>query len=93
MTVAQYEVLGHVFLKATRPGLSAVVRTTKEGQDDRQLLTPVNTYATDQEPNLSIVPGGTDISFYTHFPALRTGLLLSNVPAGPVLSAYHEALC
>jgi len=27
------------------------------------------------EPNVSIVPGGTDISFLRHFPALRTGLL------------------
>jgi hypothetical protein len=38
----------------------------------------------DQEPNVSIVPGGTDISLLHHFPALRTGLL-SLSPSGTSL--------
>ena len=70
MTVAQYPPrrTGSCFLKATRPGLSAVARRAKEGRDDRQLLTLVKPHARDQEPNLSIVPSGTDISFAS-FPS------------------------
>jgi hypothetical protein len=51
MKVAQYEVLGWRSEKAPRPGW-----------DDRRIQTLVKSHARDQEPNASIVPGGTDIS-------------------------------
>jgi hypothetical protein len=35
----------------------------RPGWDDRRLLAPVKPYAKDKEPKVSIVPGGTDISF------------------------------
>jgi hypothetical protein len=54
---AQYEVLGWRSEKATRPGW-----------DDRRPLTFAKAHAGDQEPDVSIVPGGTDISFCT-FPS------------------------
>ena len=57
LKVAQYEVLGWRSEKATRPG-----------RDDRQLLTLVKPHARDQEPNVSIVPNWTDISFAS-FPS------------------------
>jgi hypothetical protein len=57
MKVAQYEVLGWRSQKATRPG-----------RDDRRPLMFVKAHARDQEPNVSIVPAGTDISF-SAFPS------------------------
>jgi len=36
--VAQYEVLGQRSQRTIRPGLSAIVRTTKEERDDRRML-------------------------------------------------------
>ena len=51
--------------------------------DDRWLLVILK-LPRDQEPNVSIVPGGTDISLLHHFPALRTGLL-SLSPSGTSL--------
>jgi hypothetical protein len=65
MKIAQYEVLGSLFLSGARPG------GTIGGCLSLR----------DQEPNVSIVPCGTDISFLHHFPALRTGLL-SLSPSG-----------
>jgi hypothetical protein len=52
MKVAQHEVLGWRSEKATRPG-----------RDDRRAFTLGNPDAIDQELNIPIVPGGTDI-FY-----------------------------
>jgi hypothetical protein len=57
MKVAHYEVLGWRSEKATRPG-----------RDDRRPLMLVKAHAGNQEPNVSIVPGGTRISFCT-FPS------------------------
>jgi hypothetical protein len=54
MKVAHYEVLGWRSEKATRPG-----------RDDRRPLMLVKAHAGNQEPNVSIVPGGTRISFCT----------------------------
>jgi len=73
MKVAQYEVLGSLFLSGALP-ISI--------RDDRWLLVLLKSLR-DQEPNVSIVPCacGTDISFLHHFPALRTGLL-SLSPSG-----------
>jgi hypothetical protein len=48
---AQYEVLGSSSERGTRPGW-----------DDRRLLTPVKPCVREKEPNVSIVPAGTDIS-------------------------------
>jgi len=36
--VARYEVLGQRSQRTIRPGLSAIVRTTKEERDDRRML-------------------------------------------------------
>ena len=58
MKVAQYEVLGWRSQKATRPG-----------RDDRRPLMFVKAHAGDQEPNVSIVPNGTDILFLASFPS------------------------
>jgi hypothetical protein len=52
LKVAQYEVLGWRSEKATRPG-----------RGDRRALTLGNPDAIDQELNIPIVPGGTDIFF------------------------------
>jgi hypothetical protein len=80
MKVAQYEVLGWRSEKATRPGW-----------DDRPLLTLLRPHARDQKPNVSIVPGGANISFLRHFPALRTGLL-SLGPSGTFFCRRHVAV-
>ena len=58
MKVAQHEVLGWRSEKAICPG-----------RDDRHLLTLVMPHAKDQEPNVSIVPNGTDILFFASFPS------------------------
>jgi hypothetical protein len=50
MKVAQYEVLGRCSEKATRPG-----------RDDRRALALESPDAIDQELNIPIVPGETDI--------------------------------
>ncbi len=75
MKVAQYEVLGYRSKNTIRPGLSAIVRMTKEERDDRCLHTLVKPPTKGPgAKNASIVPDGTDVSFAL-FPALRTGLL------------------
>ena len=64
MKVAQYPPrrTGFAFQRAFCPGLSAIVRTTKEERDDRWLLTLVKLHTRDREMNVSIGPDGTDIS-------------------------------
>ena len=91
MKVAQYEVLGWRLERVTRPG-----------RDDRIcLLAPVKPYVRDEEPNVSIVPAGTDISFWIisqHFVldyfhcVLRDAALFFRRPRPPRRTGYFHSV-
>jgi hypothetical protein len=68
------------FLKSIRPGLSAIVRTTKEERDDRRMLAIAEPRA---KPKAECFyrPSRDGLVFLLHFLALRTGLL-SLSPSG-----------
>ena len=69
LKVAQYEVLGNDAKRHVRPG-----------RDDRKTSGIWSRTPLSDCQLRSIVPAGTDVSFLHHFPALRTGLLLSLSP-------------
>jgi len=54
MKIAQYEMLGNVQKRETRP---------ERERDDRRVLALREPHSRDQEPIVSIVPGGTSIPF------------------------------
>ncbi len=80
MKVAQYEVLGYVFISdPSRMGRS---RSAPYAGERRER---------DQEPNVSIVAARTDISFCIISQHFVLGYF-HQVPPGPVLFAYSQVL-